>query len=137
MAVTDNQPLRFLFVGLVVTTIDLGVTWLILILTGTSIFSVTIGFIAGLIASYLLHATISFSAPLSPLIQIPRFLTLIAINYLETISIVLLATKQIGLPTMLGKLASLPVVAITSYLLSKHWIYSLDSSLKNVGKTVN
>lgn len=123
MTIFVSPPLRFLCVGLLVTAIDTGLTWLLIALTGTRILAVTAGFIAGLIASYLLHATISFSVRLAPQAQIPRFLALVAINYLETIAIVLLATEW-SFSTMEGKLTSLPVVACSSYLLSRHWVYA-------------
>lgn len=134
MAITDSQPLRFFSVGLLVSAIDVGVTWLAVMLTGTRVFSVTAGFVSGLVASYLLHATVSFSVSIAPWIQLPRFLALVAINYLETIVIVLLVTENTGLSTVAGKVASLPFVALTSYLLSKHWVYSSGASLKRFGK---
>jgi putative flippase GtrA len=123
MTIFVSRPFRFLCVGLLVSVIDTGLTWLLIVLTGTRILAVTAGFIAGLIASYLLHATISFTVALAPKHQIPRFLGLVSINYLETIGIVLLATET-GFSAMTGKLASLPVVACSSYLLSRHWVYA-------------
>lgn len=121
----NNKPLRFILVGLIVTAIDLGATWLAVNLTGTRAIAVTLGFSCGLLASYLLHAKITFTANLAPITQIPRFLTLVSLNYLLTIGIVLFSTELLNLPTMMGKILSLPVVAVSSYLISKHWIYQL------------
>ena len=66
MALSVRQPLIFVVVGAVVTLIDLGLTYLVILVTSTRVFSVSVGFFGGLLLSYLLHAKISFSASLSP-----------------------------------------------------------------------
>jgi putative flippase GtrA len=123
MAPLANQPVKFLLVGGFVAFVDIGLTYLIVLATGTRIIAVTFGFLCGLITSYLLHAKISFSAPLSPKRQLPRFITLVGLNYFTTICIVLIATYMFNFSTMTGKAISLPVVAVLSYFVSKHWIY--------------
>lgn len=124
MHIINNRFFRFLTVGLVVTLIDLGLTYATDRLTGDRIIAVTVGFSTGLAASYLLHARISFTTPLAPTTQIPRLLVAVLINYLLTVGIVILAGTVIGAPTVTGKLLSLPIVAVCSYLLSRHWIYA-------------
>lgn len=116
-------------VGLVVALIDVGLTYATDRLTGDRIIAVTIGFVGGLVSSYLLHATISFSVALAPTTQIPRLLITVIINYLLTLGIVIIANAAIGASTMEGKLLSLPIVAICSYLLSRYWIYSQSDRL--------
>lgn len=120
----DSRPARFLAVGIIVTAIDVGLSYLLIQITGTKVIAVTLGFLAGLLAGYLLHAKISFSASLKPMTQVPRLLVLVALNYLQTIGFVLLATEGFNLSTIAGKIISLPVVAATSYFISKHWVYS-------------
>jgi hypothetical protein len=46
----------------------------------------------------------------------------VGINYLITIGLVSVALMLGALP-LVGKLLSLPVVAVNGYLLSKHWIF--------------
>lgn len=120
----DLRFVRFLAVGLLVTLIDLGLTYLIDRLTGQRALAVTIGFAVGLAAGYLLHARISFVAPLAPSRQVPRLLVTVGINYLLTLGIVEACARLISLPTLTGKLISLPAVAASSYLLSRHWVYA-------------
>jgi putative flippase GtrA len=124
MSLTISAPVRFILVGSLVTVIDVGVTYFMVLLTGTRVMAVTIGFVAGLIASYLLHAKVTFSSTLDPFTQVPRFLLLVAINYLETIGIVLLLTGLFGISTMGGKIITLPFVAATSYFFSRHFVYA-------------
>ncbi len=121
-----RQPLVFVVVGGGVTLIDLGLTYLLILVTGTRVFSVSVGFLAGLLASYLLHAKISFSASLSPAKQLPRFAILVGLNYLITLGVVLVATDCLQLTIMIGKVISLPVVALVSYFVSKHWVYAAE-----------
>lgn len=120
------QPVKFVAVGLVVASIDVSLTHIIATTTGTRVFSASAGFFGGLIASYFLHATISFCRPLKPSTQIPRFVALVAVNYATTIGVVLLATEILQLPTTSGKLMSLPIVAANSYFISKYWVYPRD-----------
>lgn len=120
----DLSLVRFLAVGLLVTLIDLGLTYLIDRLTGQRALAVTTGFAAGLAAGYLLHARISFAAPLAPTRQIPRLLVTVGINYLLTLGIVEACARLFGWPTLSGKLISLPMVAVLSYLLSRYWVYN-------------
>lgn len=120
----DLQLIRFLAVGLLVTLIDLGLTWLVDHLTGQRVIAITSGFVAGLAAGYLLHARISFAAPLAPTRQIPRLLVTVGINYLLTLGIVEACARLLGGSTLTGKLISLPFIALSSYLLSRKWIYA-------------
>lgn len=124
MSLSVSSPVKFLVVGGLVTLIDLGLTYLVVLITGTRILAVSVGFFAGFISSYLLHAKISFSAVLSPASQLPRFVALVVLNYSITVGAVLFATEFFDLTTMDGKLLSLPIVAIVSYFISKHWVYA-------------
>jgi putative flippase GtrA len=128
MSVWQHKGLRFVAVGLTVTLIDLGVTYLLVLLTGTRLIPVTAGYISGLVASYLLHAKITFSVNLAPGMQIPRFLTLVVLNYLQTIAVVLMSTEALNLSTMAGKFLSLPIIATTTYFCSKYWVYRASNT---------
>lgn len=120
----DLSLVRFLAVGLLVTLIDLGLTYLIDCLTGLRALAVTTGFAAGLAAGYLLHARISFAAPLAPTRQIPRLLVTVGINYLLTLCIVEACARLFGASTITGKLASLPMVALSSYFSCRNWVFN-------------
>lgn len=119
----ENGAVRFVLIGIAVSLIDIGLTYLFVQMTGTRFAAVTVGYIAGLLASYVLHARVSFSVSLAPRDQVPKFAALVALNYLQTIAIVLLLTDVFHFSTIAGKVASLPFVAIASYFISRHWVY--------------
>lgn len=125
MSISISHPVKFLVVGGVVTLIDLGLTYFVVLVTGTRVVAVSVGFFGGLISSYLLHARISFSTSLAPMRQLPRFVALVGLNYLITVGVVLIATDFFNFTTMAGKVFSLPVVAFVSYFASKHWVYAV------------
>lgn len=128
MKVVSWQPVKFVAVGLVVASIDVSLTHIIATATGTRVLSASAGFFAGLIASYILHATVSFSSALKPATQIPRFAILVSINYATTIGVILFVTDFLQLATTTGKLMSLPIVAVNSYFISKYWVFSKDTA---------
>lgn len=45
------------------------------------------------------------------------------VNYLETIDIVYMAINWAGFSVMLGKIVSLPMVALTLYIFSAEWVF--------------
>jgi putative flippase GtrA len=119
---TIKQMIRFVRVGLLVSAIDVGVTWALSAL-GARYLAVSAGFAAGLLASYLLHALVTFSTPLEPVRQVPKFIVLVCVNYLETIGIVYMVVNWSGFSLMTGKIISLPMVALTSYVFSAEWVF--------------
>ncbi|MDR0440436.1 MAG: GtrA family protein [Candidatus Accumulibacter sp.] len=124
---TIKRMTRFICVGLLVSAIDVGVTWALSAL-GARYLAVSAGFAAGLLASYLLHALVTFSTPLEPVQQIPKFIVLVCVNYLETIGIVYMMINWAGFSVMTGKIVSLPMVALTSYVFSAKWVFKSSES---------
>jgi putative flippase GtrA len=81
----------------------------------------TLGFFVGLIANFLLHTHITFGANYSHG-ALARFASVVLINYCMTLLMVYLFQMMVNMP-LLGKLISLPLVAINGFLLSKNWVY--------------
>lgn len=79
------------------------------------------GFGAGLLVNYAFHSRITFNAAATPA-NFTRYLCVVGLNYLLTIACVALAQAFLVDP-LIGKLASLPLVAVNTYLLSKYWIF--------------
>lgn len=79
------------------------------------------GFAAGLLVNFAFHAKVTFNSMATPG-RFMRFMCVVGINYLITIALVALALA-LSASALAGKLASLPVVAINGYFLSKHWIF--------------
>ena len=79
------------------------------------------GFFAGLFVNYAFHAKVTFKN-VTTIGTLSRFLCVVAMNYLLTLGLVALADMLFQQP-LIGKLVSLPLVAVNGFFLSKHWIF--------------
>jgi putative flippase GtrA len=79
------------------------------------------GFVVGLLINYAFHAKITFNR-VGAGGALWRYLCVVAINYALTLAMVALAQHWFDYP-LLGKLASLPLVAVNGYWLSKQWVF--------------
>lgn len=81
----------------------------------------TVGFVSGLALNYLFHTLLTFKAQAAPANFI-RYMCVVGINYGMTMACVAasVALAQWALP---GKIASLPLVAVNGFILSKYWVY--------------
>lgn len=85
------------------------------------VLAATFGFLSGLIANFLLHSRVTFNGTQGKT-QFFRFLTVVAVNYLITVGFVSLSSAFVGEP-LLGKILSLPLIAINGFFLSKYWVF--------------
>lgn len=111
----------FIGVGITCAVIDIGLMQLLTMLGVHYMVAATVGFAAGLIVNFLLHTRVTFRAGYSHGMLV-RFMTVVLINYLLTILTVSLFHAWLDM-AVLGKVASLPLVAVNGFLLSKHWVY--------------
>lgn len=111
----------FSAVGLLSALADLLCLWL-LVQAGTARFlAVSLAFGVGLLVNIVLHARITFQVSLSSARTI-RFLTVAFINYLITLAVIGLF-DLLSLSYLLGKLVSLPLVALNGYMLGRRWVF--------------
>lgn len=111
----------YIAVGLVSALIDVGLMQLLISFEFHHLASATFGFIFGLIVNFLLHSRITFKEPYSLRI-FTRYMAIVLINYVLVLAIVQLFNELLLLP-VLGKIVSLPFVAINGFILSKYWVY--------------
>jgi len=111
----------FLAGGLLCALVDVGVMQLLLRAGVHFASATTAGFLAGLLVNYAFHSRVTFEAAASAS-GFARYLCVVGLNYLLTIGCVSLAVSLAGMP-LLGKIVSLPLVAVSGYLLSKFWIF--------------
>ena len=111
----------FALVGLACAVLDITVMQALLLTGLHPVLAATFGFLSGLVANFLLHSRVTFKGTQGKT-QIFRFLTVVAINYLITVGFVSLSFALVGEP-LLGKILSLPLVAINGFFLSKHWVF--------------
>ena len=107
--------------GLVCALVDVGLMQLLLSAGVQATAAASGGFGAGLLVNYLFHSRVTFNTPASGA-NFTRYLCVVGMNYLLTIGCVALAEANFDNP-LLGKLLSLPLVAVNGYLLSKYWIF--------------
>lgn len=118
---TTPQFMVFVAGGALSALVDIGLMQLLLHGGAAPLAAASAGFLAGLLVNYLFHARVTFKQ-LSGSRTLTRYLCVVAINYLLTLALVALAQALCGYP-LVGKLASLPLVAVNGYLLSKHWVF--------------
>jgi putative flippase GtrA len=111
----------FLCGGVLSAAIDIGTMQLLLHGGLHLAAATTAGFLSGLLVNYAWHSRVTFDAAATPA-SFARYLCVVAINYSLTLGCVALAQALAGMP-LAGKILSLPVVAVNSYLLGKFWIF--------------
>lgn len=117
----SRQFLIFVMGGLLCAAIDIGAMQG-LILAGTNhVIAATAGFFLGLLVNYVFHATLTFRSSMT-LPTLWRFLSVVGINYLLTIGFVSLSFSMFE-NALIGKIVSLPFIAVNGFLLSKHWVF--------------
>ena len=83
--------------------------------------STTAAYATGLIVNFIFHSKVTFNSPMS-LQTLTRFFCGVIVNYFSTLFFVYEAYVYFD-SAMLGKIASLPVVTLTGFLLGKYWIF--------------
>ncbi len=116
-----NQFVVFILVGVTCAIIDVGLMKLLGSIGIYYIYAATIGFVAGLAANFALHTCLTFKASYSHA-KLARFMGVVLVNYLITMLCVSGFHHWFDMP-VLGKVISLPLVAVNGFLLSKHWVY--------------
>ncbi len=120
--------LKFLLVGAISAIVDIGAFWLLLDWKLSLQVSATVSFISGLIVNFSLHSFYTFSSK----IDIPKaikFIAVVAINYAISIFFVYFFV-YCSLSPLMGKIFSLPVIAINGFMLSRGWVYRDGDSSK-------
>jgi putative flippase GtrA len=116
-----RQFVVFVGVGLFCAMIDIGAMQLTMLVGRHYFFATSVGFILGLIANYALHAKVTFNAGGSPTVML-KFLTVVILNYLITLMFVFTSVQWMQ-NALVGKVMSLPLVAVIGFLLSRFWIF--------------
>lgn len=111
----------FLIGGGLSALIDVGLMQGLIIAGVHYLTAASAGFISGLLFNYLFHARLTFRNPMTAR-SFLRYLTLVGVNYLFTLACIGLAVHWGALP-VIGKLVSLPLVAVNGFLIGKYWIF--------------
>ncbi len=117
-----RQFSTYILVGIVCAVIDVGLMQLLIFLGMHYMAATTIGFVTGLLINFLLHTQITFNTRYSHHALL-CYLVVVGANYLLTLLVVELFHHWLEM-AILGKLISLPLIAINGFLLGKNWIYA-------------
>ena len=117
----NRQFLIFVFGGFLCAVIDIGMMQLMIFAGSNYISAATGGFFTGLGANYIFHAQLTFRSAMNRS-NLWRFLIVVLINYLLTIMMVFFLFS-IFQNALIGKIISLPFIAINGYYLSKRWVF--------------
>lgn len=113
--------LIYISVGLTCAAVDIGLMQALLLINVNYLIAATFGFTVGLIVNFLLHTRITFKARYSHW-ALMRYMVVVLLNYLLTLLTVFVFQASLNMP-LLGKVISLPLVAINGFFLIKHWVY--------------
>ncbi|PRC93959.1 GtrA family protein [Solimicrobium silvestre] len=119
--IRQRQFFVFIVGGGVCALIDIGLMQLLIAFGINYVGATSTGFLAGLLINYAFHANLTFRANTTSR-RFVRYLCVVVINYLITIASVSLSMSLTETP-LIGKLVSLPIIAINGYMLSKYWIF--------------
>lgn len=121
LPIVPSQFFVFIAGGCLSALVDIGLMQLLITGGMAPLAAASTGFLAGLAVNFAFHARVTFHSLATPA-TFTRYLCVVALNYLLTIGMVALSMALVG-SALAGKLASLPVVAVNGYFLSKHWIF--------------
>ncbi|MGZ5201018.1 MAG: GtrA family protein [Telluria sp.] len=111
----------FVVGGLLSAFVDIGLMQLLIAGGAHYASAATAGFAAGLLVNYVFHSRVTFESQASP-VNFMRYMCLVGMNYGLTIGCVAVAVHLFGNP-LLGKIISLPLVALNGFALGKYWIF--------------
>jgi len=127
---TFRQFVIFVVGGGASAVVDVIVTWMMLTANANDALAVTVGFISGVALNFIYHTRVTFSARFT-VGSATRFLTVLLFNYVLTLTIVFILKNTMGVETLIGKIISLPVIAVSGYIASRFWIFK-DNSTKEL-----
>lgn len=121
MMILSPQFMVFVAGGVLSALVDIGLLQLLVVNGVDAFLATTVGFLAGLVVNYAFHAKVTFKNVTTPATLV-RFLCVVGVNYVLTLGCVASSLALFQLP-LLGKLISLPIVALNGFFLSKYWIF--------------
>ena len=116
-----RQFIVYVCVGVLTALTDVGIMIYLTHQGLNPLLSASVAFFFAVSVNYTCHTYVTFKSKFA-LRNLGKYLVVLMICYLLTLAAVWVATILLVSPT-LGKIVSLPFVAVSGYLLSKHWIY--------------
>jgi putative flippase GtrA len=118
---STRQFAVFLLGGLLSAGVDIACMILLLQGGADAVMAASLGFAAGLAINYLYHAKVTFAVKVSAA-SVAKYFSIVGINYLTTVAMVSVADHMFASP-LAGKVASVPLVAVTGFVLGRLWAF--------------
>ncbi len=111
----------YLIVGSLSAIIDLTTLIILISLDTTQLLAVSVAFIAGFVFNVKAHALFTFASLLTSKSAL-KFTAVVGVNYLLTLLIIESLTA-LSCSLMTAKVISLPIIAVSGFLLGRHWAF--------------
>ena len=124
-----NQLIRFILVGIVNTGIGYGIIFGCMYWVGLSPeLSNVIGYMIGLVASYLLHRSYTFRSTQQRRTEFINFFIVFLIAYFANLATLIVLVRAAGVYAGLSQVIAGAVYVGTSYLLNKYYVFRSEFS---------
>ncbi|MFN0263113.1 GtrA family protein [Tepidamorphus sp. 3E244] len=108
-------------IGVISALLDIAVMQILLLAGINYLVATTIAFALSVIVNFSLHSKYTFSLGIAYR-HLWKYLILVVLNYLVTVLIVATFEHTLASP-MIGKLISLPVIAVIGFTVSRFWVF--------------
>ncbi|OOF42974.1 dTDP-glucose-4-keto-6-deoxy-D-glucose reductase [Rodentibacter rarus] len=118
-----HQIIIFFIVGSSSALVDIGCLYVFnKILFWNNEISISLAFILGLIFNYFSHTYFTFQNKAS-VGNLIKYLILVLLNYVNTIVLMYLLIEFLDIDIIVAKVITLPIIAVTTFVISKIWVY--------------
>ncbi len=111
----------YVIVGSLSAIIDLTTLNILISLDITQWLAVTVAFFSGFVFNVKAHALFTFASPLTSKSAL-KFTAVVAVNYLQTL-LLIEALTSLSCSLTTAKVVSLPIIAVSGFLLGRHWAF--------------
>ncbi|MCX8506577.1 MAG: GtrA family protein [Alphaproteobacteria bacterium] len=112
----------YVAVGIVTALVDVGVMQGLIFAEIPPLWASSFGFFIGFLVNFLLHSRVTFASHHN-LWVMGKFSLVVLLNYLLTQLFVKISLDGFDM-ALVGKIASLPVVAVNGFFLCKYWVFA-------------
>ncbi|WP_233139564.1 GtrA family protein [Aggregatibacter actinomycetemcomitans] len=117
------QLVKFFSVGGISALVDIGCLYLFSkILLWNNELSISLAFILGLVFNYFSHTYFTFQEKAN-VGNLVKYLILFLLNYINTIVLMYLVIELLHIDIIVAKVITLPIIAVTTFVISKVWVY--------------
>ena len=117
----SRQFMTYVSVGVLSAGVDIATMEVLIHLRVHYEGAVSLGYVIGLVVNYIFHARVTFRKASSGA-TIVKFGNVVFLNYLITMLCVAVSQHWFS-SVLVGKLASLPLVAVNGFLQCRYWVF--------------